>query len=110
MAEMAESHMLGLRQKMKINSRCTLHSAAPKLKKLKIENMQASRPEDVQLILADIPDTDAFNRHLKSMIFNPDTGLFAEWRYSDSSEQMTRIGHMARCLRAARLSPKAVRE
>eukprot|EP00439_Symbiodinium_sp_Y106_P041258 s503_g5.t1 len=63
-----------------------------KLRDLDVREMEASREEDVVHILAKIPDTDAFNASLQSLIFDSRSGLLAAWRDLDSSRQMGEAG------------------
>eukprot|EP00928_Gymnodinium_smaydae_P051489 TRINITY_DN3503_c0_g1_i1.p1 TRINITY_DN3503_c0_g1~~TRINITY_DN3503_c0_g1_i1.p1 ORF type:complete len:692 (-),score=79.06 TRINITY_DN3503_c0_g1_i1:291-2366(-) len=95
-AELAEAHDVGIRQHLRIKSRTTLLESEHSLRDLRIEAMQASRPEDIDEILAGIQDKDAFNSRLQSMIFGSSGGLISEWKGLDGLEQMTRIGQLAR--------------
>eukprot|EP00435_Cladocopium_sp_Y103_P009207 s2963_g2.t1 len=63
-----------------------------RLRDLDVREMKASRVEDVELILAKIPDKDAFNASLQSLIFDHRSGLLAAWRDLDSSKQMGEAG------------------
>merc|ERR1712113_953204 len=69
-AEMAEASECGLKQNMKIWSNNSLQEQKQFLKGLKIEEMSASRPEDIQDILAKIHDTASFNDRLQKLIFD----------------------------------------
>ncbi|CAK9113924.1 Dynactin subunit 1 (150 kDa dynein-associated polypeptide) (DAP-150) (DP-150) (p150-glued) [Durusdinium trenchii] len=46
---------------------------------LDIRNCKASRQEDVDAILASIPDVEAFNERLKEVLFNEQSGLLETW-------------------------------
>lgn len=67
MAEIAEAYMMGMKQLLKIESGNALQQRNAKLKALRIEDMKASRAEDVQEILHRIPDKDEFNRQLQRL-------------------------------------------
>jgi hypothetical protein len=77
-----------------MNRQCTLEG-------LQVENMKASRPEDVQQILAKIPDKKAFNKKLQELIFDGTTGLLASWKKADVLQQMEDLSYV---LKWARLS------
>ena len=57
--------------------------------------MSASRPEDVQEILSNIPDIDAFNSHLHQMLFGTH-GLFMVLEMSDALEAIMTVGKVLR--------------
>jgi len=59
---------------------------------LRIENMKASRPEDIVEILAAIPDKVAFNDQLQALLFE---NLIPNWNNLDVQEQMVVIGRIA---------------
>ncbi|CAJ1339145.1 unnamed protein product [Effrenium voratum] len=46
---------------------------------LDVRNCKASRREDVDAILASIPDVDAFNDKLKEVLFNERSGILETW-------------------------------
>ena len=46
---------------------------------LDIRKCKASRQEDVDAILASIPDVDKFNAHLKTVLFNEGSGILETW-------------------------------
>ncbi|CAE8667472.1 unnamed protein product, partial [Polarella glacialis] len=95
-AEVAEAFRIGIPQKMKIKCGQVLHAFEERLRLLKVHEMEASRPEDVAEILAKIPDKDAFNAQLQTLIFDENTGLLAQWRILDSTEQLRHFGLLAR--------------
>eukprot|EP00927_Polykrikos_kofoidii_P054191 TRINITY_DN4864_c0_g1_i7.p1 TRINITY_DN4864_c0_g1~~TRINITY_DN4864_c0_g1_i7.p1 ORF type:complete len:727 (-),score=51.53 TRINITY_DN4864_c0_g1_i7:88-2268(-) len=68
-AEIVVSKHIGMQQSFKIKSQAVLAFHENSLKRLKVEEMSASRPEDKQHILDSIQDTAAFNRHLQDMLF-----------------------------------------
>merc|ERR1712096_198623 len=98
-AEIAAANIAGMKHNLKINAASTLEDYADDLRALRIENMEASRPEDRDEILAGIPDTNASNVRLQSLLFNE---LFPAWEELDASEQMNRVGAMARWHNAGR--------
>ncbi|CAJ1413147.1 unnamed protein product, partial [Effrenium voratum] len=70
-AEVAEAYMMGVGQKLKIESQAALKQRSAEMKNLRIEDMKASRVEDVQEILDRIPEKDRHNlglRHDSSLI------------------------------------------
>ncbi|CAE8600696.1 unnamed protein product, partial [Polarella glacialis] len=95
-AEVAEAFRIGIPQNMKIQSGQVLHAFEERLRFLKVQEMEASRPEDVAEILAKIPDKDAFNAQLQTLIFDEHTGLLAQWRILDTTEQLRHFGLLAR--------------
>ena len=94
-AELAEAHRMGMNQKLMLKSKTTLLRRQGTLQGLQVQNMQASRPEDVQQILAKIPDTDAFNENLQKLIFDQQ-GLLATWQKADVVQQMEELSHVLR--------------
>eukprot|EP00927_Polykrikos_kofoidii_P061087 TRINITY_DN5597_c0_g1_i4.p1 TRINITY_DN5597_c0_g1~~TRINITY_DN5597_c0_g1_i4.p1 ORF type:complete len:702 (+),score=83.00 TRINITY_DN5597_c0_g1_i4:246-2351(+) len=75
-AEIAAANGAWMRQNLKIKSQAVLSVHKPHLKHLRVQNMSASRPEDVQQILASIPDKAFFNRRLQELVFDE---LFPAW-------------------------------
>merc|ERR1712176_1185846 len=75
-----------------MNSRA-LDAHAERLRGLRIEEMQASRPEDVAEILANIPDKDGFNQRLQALMFGK---LIPHWSNLDAREQVAVLGRLAR--------------
>ncbi|CAE8590909.1 unnamed protein product, partial [Polarella glacialis] len=102
-AEVAEAFRIGMPQNLKI--KCgqlrgqVLHAFEERLRFLKVQEMEAwmeaSRPEDVAEILAKIPDKDAFNAQLQTLIFDEHTGLLTQWRILDTTEQLRHFGLLA---------------
>ncbi|CAE8582669.1 unnamed protein product, partial [Polarella glacialis] len=85
-AEVAEAFRIGMPQNLKIKCGQELHAFEERLRSLKVQEMEASRPEDVAEILAKIPDKDVFNAQLQTLIFDEQTGLLAQWRILDTTE------------------------
>ena len=69
-AELAEAYRRRMDQKLMLKSKTLLLRRQCTLEGLRVENMQASRPEDVQHILAKIPDKQAFNKNLQKLVFD----------------------------------------
>ena len=95
-AELAEAYRRGMDQKLMLKSKTILLRRQCTLEGLQVENMQASRPEDVQHILAKIPDKQAFNQDLKKLIFDRQEGLLAAWKKADVLQQMEELSHVLR--------------
>eukprot|EP00928_Gymnodinium_smaydae_P042860 TRINITY_DN28831_c0_g2_i1.p1 TRINITY_DN28831_c0_g2~~TRINITY_DN28831_c0_g2_i1.p1 ORF type:complete len:704 (+),score=67.60 TRINITY_DN28831_c0_g2_i1:30-2114(+) len=101
-AEIARSHSLGVRQNMKVMHASALSEHTESLKLLQIEQMRASRPEDVQEILSTIPDKAAFNQYLQDLLFNRRDGLLHTWKSGDTAQRMRILGRLSRLLHMAR--------
>ncbi|CAK8997574.1 unnamed protein product [Durusdinium trenchii] len=91
-AELAEGQRMGMAQSLKLRN--------------KVEEMTASRPEDVEAILSKIrADVGyaSFNRsgHLQKLIFDKNIGLVTAWKNADALQQMEELSHV---LKWARLS------
>ena len=98
-AELAEAHRMGMAQCLKMRNEETLVRRQHTLQGLKVENMKASRPEDVVEILAKIPDKKAFNAKLQELIFDSNVGLLAAWKNADALQQMEEVSHVLKWLR-----------
>ena len=98
-AELAEAHRMGMAQSLKIRNKETLLRRQLTLQDLKVEQMKASRPEDVVEILAKIPDKEAFNAKLQELIFDSNVGLVAAWKNADALQQMEEVSHLLKWLR-----------
>eukprot|EP00931_Biecheleriopsis_adriatica_P111919 TRINITY_DN8639_c0_g1_i1.p1 TRINITY_DN8639_c0_g1~~TRINITY_DN8639_c0_g1_i1.p1 ORF type:complete len:743 (+),score=83.46 TRINITY_DN8639_c0_g1_i1:286-2229(+) len=77
-AELAEAHKLGIVQTVKLHQLVLANTA--RCKDIRVENCKASRPDDVKEILSKIPDASAFNREVNSLIWNRESGIFANTR------------------------------
>jgi len=95
-AELAEGFRIGIKQCLKIKSGQLLDEYEAKLRTLRVQDMKASRPEDIAEILAKIPDLDDFNVQVQAFIFDKNAGLLARWRNLDALEQLENIGLLAR--------------
>jgi len=98
--ELAKARDLGLPQHLILRSVSTLFDHEDQLRHLRVEEMQASRPEDVQEILGKIADKDAFNAALQELLFGRQFGLLASWRELDAERQMNQVGRLLRWARA----------
>mmetsp|Transcript_1252 Transcript_1252/g.2885 ORF Transcript_1252/g.2885 Transcript_1252/m.2885 type:complete len:688 (+) Transcript_1252:118-2181(+) len=108
-AELAEADKMGMQQHIKLVSNEALDGHRDDLQNLDVEQMQAARPEDVQEILAEIPDVPTFNAHLQSLLFG-EIGLFALWASFDVVELAAEVGRVTSLTRArSRLSSESER-
>merc|ERR1711924_112299 len=89
----AEGDESGIEQALKISSIRALDKHQESLRELRVENMKASRLEDVEQILAKIPDKQVFNAKLRNLLF---LKLFPNWRFLDVNTKMLRVGRLAR--------------
>eukprot|EP00443_Scrippsiella_acuminata_P048499 CAMPEP_0115279672 /NCGR_PEP_ID=MMETSP0270-20121206/58384_1 /TAXON_ID=71861 /ORGANISM="Scrippsiella trochoidea, Strain CCMP3099" /LENGTH=714 /DNA_ID=CAMNT_0002696367 /DNA_START=159 /DNA_END=2303 /DNA_ORIENTATION=- len=92
-AELAAAHATGMAQTLKFSSARVLEKHQDQLRSLRIEDMQATCPEDKEKILSGIQDVAAFNQELQRLLFED---LVPAWRDLDAMEQMERLGHLAR--------------
>eukprot|EP00931_Biecheleriopsis_adriatica_P033441 TRINITY_DN19408_c2_g1_i1.p1 TRINITY_DN19408_c2_g1~~TRINITY_DN19408_c2_g1_i1.p1 ORF type:complete len:734 (+),score=127.56 TRINITY_DN19408_c2_g1_i1:36-2237(+) len=92
-AELAMSYNMGMEQHLVIHSGKCLLQYEDMLRNVKVEKMKATRPEDVEEILAKIPDKAAFNEQLQRLIF---AELLGNFDHLDSSQRMKRIGSLVR--------------
>ena len=92
-AELVKADETHLKQHVKIHSKPLLVTKKASLRNLKVENMQASRPEDVDYILSRIPNKHVFNQKLQKLIFDK-TGLLSTWFQLDAARQMEEVGNL----------------
>ena len=92
-AELVQADETKLKQHVKMHSKVLLERKAGGLRNLRVQDMQASRPEDVQYILKRIPDKTLFNAKLQKLIFDK-TGLLSTWCQLDASRQMEEVGNL----------------
>merc|ERR1711974_174809 len=59
-SELAKAHAMGLKQHLKLLNVRSLVTHSKRLRALRIQNMKATRPEDVAEILAGIPNKKSF--------------------------------------------------
>jgi hypothetical protein len=92
-SELAVAQAQGVKQTLKVHSTWSLNQHQEELRKMKVENMKATRPEDKEEILAGIPDKAAFDESVQRLIFDD---LIPSWKCFDDSEALSRIGRRAR--------------
>ena len=80
-------------QHLKLYSAVGLIEHESILREMQIENMNASRPEDVIEILNKIPDKEAFNNELQKLIFD---SILANWSCLDLPAKLRKIGRDVR--------------
>eukprot|EP00931_Biecheleriopsis_adriatica_P089617 TRINITY_DN63711_c0_g1_i1.p1 TRINITY_DN63711_c0_g1~~TRINITY_DN63711_c0_g1_i1.p1 ORF type:complete len:797 (+),score=83.33 TRINITY_DN63711_c0_g1_i1:44-2434(+) len=90
-AEMVEGHNLEIRGAVKILSEEALDLHYDTLSILDVQDCQASRVEDKQMILDRITEMSVFNLHLQDLIFGT-SGFFSKW--IDGHEQARHIGRI----------------
>ena len=100
-AELFEAHRMGMAQNLMLRNTATLMTRQSTLQDIRVEDMKASRPEDVQQIIEKIPDKKAFNEKLQELIFDGQVGLLAARKKADVLEQMEDLSYV---LKWARLS------
>mmetsp|Transcript_3414 Transcript_3414/g.5726 ORF Transcript_3414/g.5726 Transcript_3414/m.5726 type:complete len:112 (+) Transcript_3414:556-891(+) len=88
-------------QTLFLRNKATLMTRQGTLEALQVENMRASRPEDVEQILSKIPNKTMFNRKLQELIFDGHVGLLAAWRKADVLQQMEDLSHLLKWARAS---------
>lgn len=99
-AELAEARLLRMPTHVKIPSKNALAQHMEGLRFLKVQDLQATRPEDVEEILGKIPDFESFNQALHELIFDPQLGILATWSDLDAARQMEEVGRLLRWGRA----------
>lgn len=92
-AEIAKAHTIGMEQHLKLLNYRALEEHEFALRHLQIERMRATRTEDIEEILANIPDKAAFNKKLTSMLFRK---LIPQWENFDARDRMTMLGKVVR--------------
>lgn len=83
-AEAAESYIMGMSQYMKVSSLSNIRRKWAKVKKLRVEDMSASRPEDVAEILQRIPNKEEFNTQIQKLFDR----LFGQFWHLPPSERV----------------------
>merc|ERR1712070_652456 len=84
---------MGMPQRLKIHSKKSLSKHEHRLRGMKVENMDATRPEDKAEILAGIPDKDVFDQDIQRLIFEE---LIPAWKSFDDLEQLSHVARIAR--------------
>merc|ERR1712218_447283 len=92
MAEVERCYRLGVVQHIKLKDADSLDGKEQRIRNLRISQMQATRPEDIQEILAGIPDLEAFDLRLNRLILDTRDGLLNSYRRVDGRSIMERIG------------------
>ncbi|CAE7930782.1 BMY1 [Symbiodinium necroappetens] len=98
-AEIAEAKRLQMTQQLKLSSIATILQRAHTLSNLDVGKMEASCEKDRELILKKIEGNmtlDQFNAELRSLIFDPRSGLLTAWRDMDSVQQIGEVGRLIR--------------
>ena len=98
-AELVEAHKNMIPQHLKVFSRSKLYGTEEQLRDLRVQDMKATRSEDVDEILCKIPDKDAFNQFLQHLIFDTG-GLLDQWHRGDASQQMGGVGRLLKWSRS----------
>merc|ERR1712087_837929 len=88
-AEIATAFDFGAHQTLKLYSKACLRAKEKDLRHLRIESMEASRPEDIVEILANIKDTNVFNTRLQDMLFEH---IIVNWRRFDLTDKLKEVG------------------
>lgn len=105
MAEVVEADQSGMMSSMKLFSVGKLITEAQWLQDIRVQDMQAWRPEDVEEILNKIPDKEQFNFKIRMLIFDR---LVADVRFLNAADQMRHVGQIARwehVMQAQRIRP-----
>lgn len=100
-AEIVESNSSGMPQQIKLKSIAALDQCYDRLMHLDVRECRASRPEDRDMILANIRDVEAFNLHSQCAIFGT-RGLFGKWL--DGRERGSLVGRVVKRARGAALT------
>jgi len=78
-AELVEARRLRLKQQLVVYSRSIISmEKTSTLKKIRVQDCQASRKEDVDEILAKIDDKEKFNQELQGALFEDKDSLFSQ--------------------------------
>ncbi|CAE7245708.1 CDKA-1 [Symbiodinium microadriaticum] len=92
-AEIVESGMSDIKQRILIHSEETLDCNYQRLTCIDVRQCQATRPEDKEMILSNIRDFDEFNAALHSAIYGSE-GMMT--KFADGLSVARRVGHMVR--------------
>ena len=98
-AEIAEARRLQMKQALKLASKATMMHRVHTLENLDVQKMRASRETDRELILSKIKQStniDQFNKELRSLILDEQSGLLASWHAMDSLQQIGEVGRLIR--------------
>lgn len=92
-AELAAAHESGIAQSIVVSSIVSLVENADRLQTLRIQNMSASRPEDINEIMQQIGDPEAFNVRLRNLVCNE---LVPAWEDLDNTDEVKRVAQIIR--------------
>eukprot|EP00931_Biecheleriopsis_adriatica_P074955 TRINITY_DN48922_c0_g1_i1.p1 TRINITY_DN48922_c0_g1~~TRINITY_DN48922_c0_g1_i1.p1 ORF type:complete len:695 (+),score=103.32 TRINITY_DN48922_c0_g1_i1:49-2133(+) len=109
-AEIAQGNEVGLPQHLKLPNLDLLNAHEEELRHLDVNEMRASRAEDVVEILAAIPDKVAFNNYLQQILFDKSKGLLAVWKGQDAAKKLHRAGRLARLMLLSSYNPEILYE
>ena len=88
-AELVQARKSGMVQKLKLHSKRALAKHSKVAANIDIRKCMASRVEDKEYILSKVDDIDLFNKELREMLLNSETGLFAEWMAGEDTSTTT---------------------
>ncbi|CAE7481138.1 unnamed protein product [Symbiodinium natans] len=98
-AEISQAYSCNMGQRLLFHSQSNLDMHRESLDALKVEEMQASRPEDVKMILRKIGDVARFNDNLRWMILDEEKGLLKSWKdATDIANVVRRIAYRQRAV------------
>ncbi|CAE7813896.1 BMY1 [Symbiodinium sp. CCMP2592] len=98
-AEIAEAKRLQMNQALKLPSKSTIVQRSHTLENLDVRTMRATMETDKKFILEKIAESkniEQFNTELRSLIFDPKSGLLASWNAMDSLQQIGEVGRLIR--------------
>jgi len=104
-AEISKAFDFGIPQNLMLPSSALLRKNEASLCDLRVEDMQATRPEDAEAILAKIPDKAAFNRQLQHLVHDK---LLVSWKALDEGQRLQRAGRIARWQHACQMRAAGV--
>lgn len=90
-AEIAQAFAMGMKQHLEVISPMHLHCHESVLRRLKVEEMNATRKEDKEEILSKIANKMAFNDRLQDMLFGGE-GLLAEFKSMNGNQKLAIMG------------------
>jgi len=93
-AELAQANASKIKQAMKFYSRADIKRNEQKLRDMDVRKMQASRPEDVEMILKKIEDPVTFNADVLRMIFDEKEGLLTKWEAESHMGKLATVGRL----------------
>jgi len=102
-AELAEAHQMHMRQNLVVPSQADLQEHGDTLRHIRVEDMEATRPADKEMILAGIKDKGAFNASMQALLTGKDGLLDAFNQSLDTLETLKVVGRIARQRRVSEL-------